>query len=87
MKYNAGRDYCKDNGNMIFFETSAKNATNVDVGFNQLAKEAIKIQDEKNAATLGTPEAQAALSHTRNDIASMFNMLGISLTLGTCSLD
>ena len=61
MKYNAGRDYCKDNGNMIFFETSAKNATNVDVGFNQLAKEAIKIQDEKNAATLGTPEAQAAL--------------------------
>ena len=46
---------------MIFFETSAKNATNVDVGFNQLAKEAIKIQDEKNAATLGTPEAQAAL--------------------------
>ncbi len=38
-----GRDYCKDNGNMIFFETSAKNATNVDIGFNQLAKEAIKI--------------------------------------------
>ena len=38
-----GSQYCRNNGNMIFYETSAKNSVNVDIGFNQLAKEAIKI--------------------------------------------
>ena len=38
---------------MIFYETSAKNSVNVDVGFNQLAREAIRIQDKKNGYTSG----------------------------------
>lgn len=29
-----GSSYCRNNGNMIFYETSAKQAVNVDLGFN-----------------------------------------------------
>jgi GTPase SAR1 family protein len=35
-------DYCKNNGDMIFYETSAKNSINVEHAFTQLAIEAMK---------------------------------------------
>ena len=39
-----GEEYCSESGgNLIFMETSAKDAINVEDGFNKLAKEAIKV--------------------------------------------
>ena len=44
----AGANYCNSNGNMIFYETSAKNSINVEHAFTQLAVEAMKRQQENN---------------------------------------
>ena len=35
--------FCKDNGNIIFYEVSAKSSLNVVSGFTELAREAIRI--------------------------------------------
>ena len=37
-----GLDYCKQHGDMIFYETSAKNSINVEHAFTQLAGEAMR---------------------------------------------
>ena len=39
---NAAEKFCRDNGNMLFYETSAKDSTNVVQGFSMLAAEAVK---------------------------------------------
>ena len=37
VSYNDAAKFCADNGNMIFYETSAKNNINVEKGFTELA--------------------------------------------------
>lgn len=39
-----GQRFCKDNGNMLFFESSAKNNFNVEQAFKDLGAAAIKRQ-------------------------------------------
>ena len=38
-----GVQYSKEHHNMLFYETSAKDAVNVEKGFNELARKAIEI--------------------------------------------
>ena len=38
-----GVQYSKEHNNMLFYETSAKDAVNVEKGFNELARKAIEI--------------------------------------------
>lgn len=38
VSFNDAAKFCADNGNMIFYETSAKNNINVEKGFTELAQ-------------------------------------------------
>ena len=44
-----GEQYAKENGEMLFFETSAKDSTNVETALLELTKKAIRVQDLINA--------------------------------------
>jgi len=46
-----GRKFCQQNGNMLFFESSAKNNVNVENAFRELGANAVKRQMTINPTT------------------------------------
>ena len=46
VNFKEAQDFCERNGNMMFFETSAKDSTNVNEAFNNLARQAVEAQKE-----------------------------------------
>ena len=46
VNYKDALDFCERNGNMMFFQTSAKDSTNVNEAFNNLARQAVEAQKE-----------------------------------------
>ena len=46
VNFKEAQDFCERNGNMMFFETSAKDSTNVNEAFNNLARYAVEAQKE-----------------------------------------
>ena len=45
------KKFCQQNGNMLFYESSAKNNVNVEVAFRELGAKAVKRQMQVNPAT------------------------------------
>ena len=43
-----GSKFCKENGDMLFYEVSAKNNMNVELAFQALIKRVIKRQEDMN---------------------------------------
>mmetsp|Transcript_31794 Transcript_31794/g.48801 ORF Transcript_31794/g.48801 Transcript_31794/m.48801 type:complete len:123 (+) Transcript_31794:302-670(+) len=44
-------EFCQSNGNMIFYETSAKSSVNVEQAFNELAIKAVQRQQDLDMAS------------------------------------
>ena len=45
------KKFCQQNGNMLFYESSAKNNVNVEVAFSELGAKAVKRQISVNPTT------------------------------------
>ena len=64
MKRDEAEKFCKSNGDLPYFETSARSNVNLDETFEEVAREVIKSENEMSQVTSSSQGRQVTLVDT-----------------------